>query len=1242
MPKVKSIVPPRRPYKSIAILALMVGALVAAPIAASSDSGPAHAHIGNAGLPTAGVRSQVLSPQAYGALQRAMSKPHAAAQSQSVAAAPTHGTFRRLVGSASTESGHAYWNGSSWVTPGGTVARSLPKLLVPSSPGGQSGARSASPSAFYGSTQVDSVTLSCDHPDANEPSVAQSSDNPNDVVVAAQAYMDSSGACDDSNVWVFYSHDGGQHWREQIMPGLTANMVSGDPSVTYDPKHHVFVYAFLQFSRSTTANTINTETSSDGTSWSNLTILDSNAGALDKPMITVNQDPSSTNYGRVAVAWRDDHIGTNAFIDAFSDNGGANWTGSSDSVNIVPDCGNGASPAFDANGDLMVAWWDCNGGSNIDEQLSTDGGANWTAPSNTVISAVNDIGSGGPGASGCELNNGGSAFRCDSFPSLVGDPNSGDAGSTAFFVVFATWESTTQSSVTANVSQLHGLSTVNGGGAWNGGAFAFDYMAFKDFGDKFFPWASFSPSGRLNVGYSDREGSASTINPNGLSYSESQTEASSLTNLRNDSFIAYGADGTLGNPGSIPFIGDYGGSESQDDDFDTFPVWTDVRNGSGTFDVRTMDLCYADCPTFLQPDTPVPVSRTAGSTFTDRYQINTDENFGGAGQNFWNAVGIRTGTDGSTIDDDLRLWGSRYFTNLLASSAFGPPINDYVVENDNFGHATTQPYFLDVHNFSTVGGSYTVEWSQGHITVGTSIVDSMASNDVLRVYDVSDVTGTKYYLGVRPSAGDTSGYSLSVHLNGSGSYQGRPQSAADSGNVGPGLPAFVTVNTGASPSGFDGVVVQNDNSGAGSYTLYRDTVAPSGTIQVDGGAASTNSTTASLTLSATNATSGDPVSDMAFSVDGGGFGAFQPYSTSATVPIPAVEGSHTVAVEYRNGAGAVSTSASDSVYLVTAAPTISSVSPNGGPTAGGNTVTINGAHLAPGATVKFGSSAAVPTTFVTGSKVTAVAPAGAAGTVQVAVTTPAGTSAATNSDLYAYGAPTITGVSANAGSTAGGNTVTILGTGFVPGTTVKFGSNSSGTVTFVSPTKLTAVAPAGAAGTVQVAVTTPGGTSAATNADLYAYGVPAITSVSPPKGPVAGGNTVTINGSGFVPGATVNFGSSASGTVTFVSSGQLTAVAPAGAAGTVDVTVTTPAGTSGATAADKYKYLPPPCIVPKLKGKKVKAAKHALKKANCGVGKIKHKHSASVKKGHVISSKPKHGKHLPHGAKVKLVVSSGP
>jgi hypothetical protein len=874
---------------------------------------------GRAGIPAHGRSPAALKSVAYRAFRAAVRKPGPLRPAPRVSS-PAHARFTQLAGSASAAPGHAYWNGSRWVAPAGArPVRSSPRLLIPHHPGGRAGGTSASPLAFYASTQVDSATSGCSNPFPNEASVAQSSDNPNLVVVAAQAFVDASGNCGDSHAWVFYSHDGGQHWKEEIIPGTTAGLASGDVAVAYDPKDHVFVYSFLQFSRTTSTNSINAESSSDGASWFDFVTLDSNAGSLDKDMITVNQDPGSPNYGRVLVGWRDDHIGQNAFIDAFTDNGGGSWTGSADSVNIVPDCGNGISPAFDANGDAMGAWWDCNGGSTEREERSTDGGANWSQPSDTVISGVTDIGSSGPSGA-CALNNGGSAFRCNSFPSLAGDPNPSDAGGTAFVVVFANWESTTQSGVTANVSQLRGLSTVDGGASWNGGSCcSFDYMAFDNFGDKFFPWASFSPGGRLNVGYSDREGSASSGNPNGLSYSEGQTEAGSLTALRADSFIAYQADSTLGNPGSLTFIGDYAGSESQDNNADTFPVWTDVRNG--TADVRTMDLCYANCPTFLSPEAPVFVSRGAGTTFTDLYTFNTDTNFGGAGSNFWNAVGIREGADGSSVDDDMGLWNSRYFSTRVAFGSLSPPNQDYVLENDNSGHGPTQPYFIDVHSFSNLGGSYTVEWAHGHTTLGTSLADSMGGSNVVRVYDMFNSTGTTYFVGLRPAAGNTSNYRVSLHLNGNGTYQGANNASANSGNVAPGQPAFASVNTGSSPTGFDAVVVQNNNGGSGSYTLFRDTAAPSGTISVNSGATFTNNTSVTLNLSATNPTAGDPVSDMRFSTDGTTFGAWVPFAATAPFTLPSGDGAKTVFVQYRNGAGAISASASDSITLDTTKPT---------------------------------------------------------------------------------------------------------------------------------------------------------------------------------------------------------------------------------------------------------------------------------------------------------------------------------
>jgi Divergent InlB B-repeat domain/PASTA domain len=65
------------------------------------------------------------------------------------------------------------------------------------------------------------------------------------------------------------------------------------------------------------------------------------------------------------------------------------------------------------------------------------------------------------------------------------------------------------------------------------------------------------------------------------------------------------------------------------------------------------------------------------------------------------------------------------------------------------------------------------------------------------------------------------------------------------------------------------------------------------------------------------------------------------------------------------------------------------------------------------------------------------------------------------------------------------------------------------------------------------------------------------------------------------------------------------------------------------------------CVVPKLKGKGLKTARRTLKAHDCLTGKIKHAFSRTVKKGRVISQKPKPRKLLRHDARVSLVVSKG-
>lgn len=190
-----------------------------------------------------------------------------------------------------------------------------------------------------------------------------------------------------------------------------------------------------------------------------------------------------------------------------------------------------------------------------------------------------------------------------------------------------------------------------------------------------------------------------------------------------------------------------------------------------------------------------------------------------------------------------------------------------------------------------------------------------------------------------------------------------------------------------------------------------------------------------------------------------------PSAITATVP----PGTGTVNVTVRTPAG-LSNAVS---YTYAPTPTLSSIAPSQGPTAGGTTVVLTGSGLTGATAVTFGSTPATSFTVNSATQITAVSPAGT-GAVPVTVTGPGGTS---NTVIYTYlSAPALTALSPAQGPTGAGASVTLTGTALTTTYAVHFGA-APAAFTVVSDTTVVAIAPAGPAGSVPVTATTSGGTS---------------------------------------------------------------------------------------------------------------------------------------------------------------------
>jgi hypothetical protein len=280
-----------------------------------------------------------------------------------------------------------------------------------------------------------------------------------------------------------------------------------------------------------------------------------------------------------------------------------------------------------------------------------------------------------------------------------------------------------------------------------------------------------------------------------------------------------------------------------------------------------------------------------------------------------------------------------------------------------------------------------------------------------------------------------------------------------------------------------------------------------------------------------------------------------------------------------------------------AAPTVTAVAPTSGPAKGGAQVVITGTGFTGATKVEFGDVGdATDFTVVSATRIVATVPdVGVSGTAGAKIIKVTNATSEVNSSgaSYTYIAPTVTSITPNVSKKDVASTVTVRGTGFTAATKddvfFNFGTPAKATkVWVVSDTELVATSPTTGTADGVVSLSVKRGnlesstTVAAANTFVFTPGAPTVSSLSKTDNGSTGaavGTPIDINGANMFGVTSVNFGTTVvtgSANVTVASDGtKVTVNVPARTTpGTVDVTVTSPAGTSVTNLTTSFTYLP--------------------------------------------------------------------
>jgi hypothetical protein len=242
-----------------------------------------------------------------------------------------------------------------------------------------------------------------------------------------------------------------------------------------------------------------------------------------------------------------------------------------------------------------------------------------------------------------------------------------------------------------------------------------------------------------------------------------------------------------------------------------------------------------------------------------------------------------------------------------------------------------------------------------------------------------------------------------------------------------------------------------------------------------------------------------------------------------------------------------------------------SITPSSGPLAGGTSITITGTGFVSGASMTIGGITATYS-FVSSNSLTANTPSGTVGAKNVVVTNPDTQTSNTNITFTYAAAPTVTSVTPNAGITAGGTAVTIIGTGFYGGgstsavSAVKFGSSNAASYTVNSDTRISAVTPPGTAHTVNVVITTSGGDGTLNNGYTYADAPTSTTTTTTTTTSTT--TTTTTTTTSTTPAITTTASTTTTQTTTTSTSAITTTPSTATTTSTRPITSTTPVVTT--------------------------------------------------------------------------------